>query len=67
MGNGDEAGTDVSLGDWSGLQCRVEEGFSRMSKVLEDGTIQVIAQRSALGFGPLESRFQEQLVDLWIG
>ena len=40
-GNGDEAGTDVSLGNWSGLRCRVEEGFSRVSKVLEDGTIQV--------------------------
>lgn len=40
-GDGDETGTDVSLGDWSGLRCRVEEGFSRMSKVLEDGTIQV--------------------------
>eukprot|EP00903_Cladosiphon_okamuranus_P015929 g14714.t1 len=41
VSNGDEAGTDVSQGDWSGLRCRVEEGFSRVSKVLEDGTIQV--------------------------
>ncbi len=38
---GDENGTEVSLGDWSALRCRVEEGFSRVSKVLEDGTIQV--------------------------
>lgn len=37
----DETGSDVSLRDWSALRCRVEEGFSRSSKVLEDGTIQV--------------------------
>ena len=33
--------TDVSHGNWSGLRCKVEEGFGRASKVLEDGTIQV--------------------------
>lgn len=27
--------------DWSGLRCRVEEGSGRLSKVLEDGSIQV--------------------------
>lgn len=36
-----EATADLSRGDWSVLQCRVEEGFSRVSKVLDDGTIQV--------------------------
>lgn len=36
-----ESGTDVSYGDWSSLRCRVEEGIGRMSKVLEDGSIQV--------------------------
>lgn len=33
--------TDLLEGDWSVLECRVEEGFARVSKVLEDGTIQV--------------------------
>ncbi|CAM9710449.1 unnamed protein product [Scytosiphon promiscuus] len=37
----DGASTSVALGDWSALRCKVEEGYSRVSKVLEDGTIQV--------------------------
>lgn len=55
MGNGDETGTDVSLGDWSVLRCRVEEGFSRVSKVLEDGTIQVFVLQKKC-FGPWAPR-----------
>lgn len=37
----DASSTDLSEGDWSALECRVEEGSARVSKVLEDGTIQV--------------------------
>ncbi|CAM9549428.1 unnamed protein product, partial [Hapterophycus canaliculatus] len=37
----DGTATGVALGDWSVLRCKVEEGFSRVSKVLEDGTVQV--------------------------
>ncbi|CAM9285288.1 unnamed protein product [Ectocarpus fasciculatus] len=40
-GGGGDAATDLVKGDWSGLRCRVEEGFRRVSTVLEDGTIQV--------------------------
>lgn len=44
----DETRRGVSLGDWSSLRCRVEEGFSRSSKVLEDGTIQVCFNRNEI-------------------
>lgn len=37
----DGAATGILVGDWSVLRCKVEEGFSRVSKVLEDGTVQV--------------------------
>lgn len=40
-GGGGDAATDLVKDDWSDLWCRVEEGFRRVSTVLEDGTIQV--------------------------
>ncbi|CAM9527288.1 unnamed protein product [Ectocarpus sp. 4 AP-2014] len=40
-GGGGDAATDLVKGDWSDLRCKVEEGFRRVSTVLEDGTIQV--------------------------
>lgn len=52
-----ESVTDVSPNDWSILRCRVEEGFSRVSKVLEDGTIQVCCCRLSRGFHTPRRRF----------
>lgn len=36
-----EEGAGLAQGDWSQMRCKVEEGYGRVSTVLEDGTIQV--------------------------